>query len=184
MARFVQNRNDRRTWTPVRDPSAPDDAPDGEVDIIWVAPAMDYATRAAVSNDSFEFRQGKKPQPKSGQKGRAVPPPDDDGVEMRIKSPDLALLVHNVMHWEGPSFRQYPCTPGNIRLLAPDDPHTQVVLDTINEINGSTRQQESDDPKSALQNGTSISQAVASSPSQDIMYTGASPVLTSGHNET
>lgn len=44
---------------------------------------------------------------------------------------DMALLIHNILRWEGPDLGQIACIPLNIRRLDPKDPHIAMVLEEI-----------------------------------------------------
>lgn len=51
-----------------------------------------------------------------------------------------AMMVHNVVAWEGPAFRDergqtVPCTPANILRLDPDEPLVKRVLQELTERN-------------------------------------------------
>lgn len=52
----------------------------------------------------------------------------------------LALLVHNIVAWEGPDFvdaggKPIPCTRANIERLDPDDPLVEAVREEIGRRN-------------------------------------------------
>lgn len=82
------------------------------VDKIWVKPRMDFGTHQRVHGSAYK------------QNGT----PD-------VGEYTIALLIHNVVRWEGPSFAGRPCTPENIERLDPDEPLVDLVMQTIREGN-------------------------------------------------
>ena len=57
-------------------------------------------------------------------------------LEMRgIGGYRLALMVHNIVGWEGPAFAGVACTRGNIMRLDPDDDLVEAVAAEIGERN-------------------------------------------------
>jgi len=47
----------------------------------------------------------------------------------------MALLTHNILGWQGPSFASVSCTPSNIAMLDQDEPLVGRVLQEINDRN-------------------------------------------------
>lgn len=51
------------------------------------------------------------------------------------KAYELALLKHNIVDWDGPDFKDVPCTPSNIERLDPDNELVKLALRKIDELN-------------------------------------------------
>ena len=62
-------------------------------------------------------------------------------ITKHIGALNVALMVHNIVGWEGPGFlgpdgkTTLPVTPENIRHLDPDDPLVERVLAEVQERN-------------------------------------------------
>lgn len=56
---------------------------------------------------------------------------DDGAVERNVGLYQLALLLVNIVRWEGPDLDGVPCTEANIRKLDPTEPHLALVLEEI-----------------------------------------------------
>jgi hypothetical protein len=80
--------------------------------VIWVKAKMDVTTKGKVTSELFTM--GK-----------------DNSLEARLGANETALLVHNIVRWDGPDFEGMPCTPDNIRKLDPTEPHVARVLEVI-----------------------------------------------------
>ena len=80
--------------------------------IVWIKPRMDVATQAKVQNATLIL--GKDNQP-----------------EFRIGDHGVALLVYNIVRWEGPDFDKWPCTPEWIRKLYRSEPFIERVYEEI-----------------------------------------------------
>ena len=63
----------------------------------------------------------------------------------------LALLIHNVVAWEGPEFAGVPCKRANIERLDLDEPIWDLVADEIGKRNAP---KESPDPNSPMSSGS------------------------------
>ena len=63
----------------------------------------------------------------------------------------LALLVHNIVAWEGPQFAGIPCTRENIQRMDMDDPLVELVAEEIGKRNAP---RESPDPNSVTPTGS------------------------------
>jgi hypothetical protein len=111
---------------------------------IWIKARMDAGTQAAVLDEaSIRGARGDKPDPEDTQIGR-------------IGSYKLALLICNIMRWEGPDFtdqkhRPIPCNRFNIRRLDLNQPLIQQVRERIGELNV---EEESPDPNSQEASGS------------------------------
>lgn len=86
--------------------------------VVWIKARMDMATRGAVSSELVRLDK------------------DSKELEARLGDQELALLIHNIVRWEGPDFvdeqgRPIPCTPDNIRKLDGGDPFIAEVLEEI-----------------------------------------------------
>jgi hypothetical protein len=90
--------------------------------VVWIKARMDVATRGKVSGELLKL----------GENGQ--------GVEGHLGNNNLALLLHNIIRWEGPDFvdemgRAIPCSPENIKKLDTNDPFIERILDEIGERN-------------------------------------------------
>lgn len=81
--------------------------------IIYIKSKMDLATDAKVKNELVTLGA------------------DNKTMEAHLGENQLALLIHNIVRWEGPDLGQIPCTVANIRMLDPTEPHIVLVLDEI-----------------------------------------------------
>ena len=60
----------------------------------------------------------------------------DEDVEVSgMGSYRLALLIHNIVKWEGPDFQDVPCTRQNIERIDPQDELWEKVAEEIGERN-------------------------------------------------
>lgn len=84
--------------------------------VIWIKAKMDVETKGRVTSELFTM--GK-----------------DSQLEARLGANETALLVHNVVRWEGPDFEGVPCTAERIRKIDPTEPHWAKVLEVIAERN-------------------------------------------------
>jgi len=81
--------------------------------VIYIRAKMDVATDAKVKADVVKIGA------------------DDKTIERHIGLYQLALLIHNIVRWDGPDLASVPCTPEQIRALDPTEPHLVLVLDEI-----------------------------------------------------
>jgi hypothetical protein len=96
--------------------------------VIYIRAKMDVATDAKVKSELVTMGA------------------DNKTVEMRLGENQLALLIHNIVKWDGPDLKDVPCTVANIRALDPTEPHIVLVLDEIARRNA---RPPSPNPKSA-----------------------------------
>jgi len=96
--------------------------------IIWIKSKMDLQTQAAVQSELLKLGA------------------DNKSIEAHLGSNVMALLIHNIVHWEGPDFDGVPCTPATIRTLDPQLPLLELVIEEIARRNKRTP---SPNPKSA-----------------------------------
>jgi len=80
--------------------------------VIWIKARMDVETTAKVQDATLAM--GKNNQ-----------------AEIRIGENGLALLIHNIVKWEGPGFDDMPCTPERIKRLNPNEPLIAAVIQEI-----------------------------------------------------
>lgn len=123
--------------------------------VIHIRPKMDVATKAKVTSEMFTL--GK-----------------DNALEARLGSNELALLIHNIVRWEGPDFDGVPCDAAHIRTLDPTEPHIAAVLEAIAERNKSPKVQKASATTSTSTSATSTDSTIP--PSQE----GVSLQLASG----
>lgn len=130
--------------------------------IIWIRARMDVETQGKVQSELVKL--------------------DGEGkAELHAGANQTALLIHNVVRWEGPDFEQLdeadevmrdaagrpiyvPCTPENIRQLDPREPFIEKVLDEIAERNRKRTSPNGHAP--ATTTGSTIDTAPASAPSR------------------
>ena len=124
---------------------------------IFVKRKMDFGTTALVRDELFRIglRNGGKP----------------DSVYVSQGAQELALLVHNIVGWEGPGFAGVPCTEENIKRLDPDEPIIAAVVAKINELN--TKRAGEPDPKSSMSGGE-VSSTAGANPAPEPLTTSTS----------
>lgn len=134
--------------------------------VIYIKSKMDVATKAKVTSEMFTV--GK-----------------DSQLEARLGANELALLIHNIVKWDGPDFDGVPCTPDRIRTLDPTEPHIAKVLEVIAERN---KPPKSPKAEAGISNSTSNGDTGSTIPPQSVslqLATGVprSPLLRSldGH---
>jgi hypothetical protein len=120
----------------------PVNLPDDPSNIIYIRPKMDFGTKQKVQTAMLQITLG--------QAGSSSETPLDMGAY------NIALLVHNIVRWEGPAFvdaqgRPVPCTPANIERLDSDEPLVDAVMAEINRRN---KGRDDQDPKSPSASGT------------------------------
>lgn len=101
--------------------------------VMWIKPRMDVETSGKVKSELLQLGA------------------DQKTVEFRAGANELALLVHNIVRWEGPDLDGVPCTPETIRKLDRTEPLITRVLEAIAERN---RPKASPDPKSPTASGS------------------------------
>ena len=118
-----------------------------EIDVIFIRPAMDYGTKQRVIGSAAKLEKVKAGgNRKQRRAAKARGEKQETSMEFDVGAYQIALLNHNVLGWQGPSFKDVPCTPGNIETLNPNEPLVKVVLDEIGERNADP-DDEDDDPK-------------------------------------
>jgi hypothetical protein len=106
--------------------------------VIYIKSKMDVATDAKVKSELVTMGA------------------DNKTVEMRLGENQLALLIHNIVRWEGPDLASVPCTVANIRALDPTEPHIVLVLDEI-----ARRNKRPDSPNPKLPAGSTFGKSGA-----------------------
>ncbi len=86
---------------------------DVQPNVIYIKAKMDVATDAKVKSELLTLGS------------------DNKTMEARLGENSVALLIHNIVRWEGPDLGNVPCTPSNIRTLDPTEPHIALVLEEI-----------------------------------------------------
>jgi len=132
---------------------------DREPNVIYIRARMDVETAGKVSSELARL--------------------DSDGkMELHAGANQTALLIHNIVRWEGPDFEQLddadqpmrdtqgraiyvPCTAENIRQLDHRDPFIEKVLDEIGERN----RKRTSPNGGATTNGSTIDTVLDSEPS-------------------
>lgn len=97
---------------------------------IHYKPRMDFKTTAMVQDELLRI----KVEEQERQRSRAG---DDAEVEFTVgmERRKLALLVHNIVEWDGPDFEGVPCTREWIERLNPNEPLIEKLLNAIGEGN-------------------------------------------------
>jgi hypothetical protein len=103
------------------------------MDVMFIRARMDYGTVQRVVGAAAKVSGAAK----KGQKAKRT-------IDMNAGEYGIALLVHNVLGWQGPSFGAVPCTPANIERLDPRKPLVKKVLEEINERNNDPDDDEED----------------------------------------
>lgn len=96
---------------------------DDGVNTIWIRPKMGYGVEQRVIGEAAKLQQAQRQNGNGASSGQTV--------EINLGAYNLALLVNNILRWEGPRFGAIPCTPDNIELLDDDDPLVEKVLAEI-----------------------------------------------------
>lgn len=90
-------------------------------DVIYILPKMPFGVRQRVMGELARI--------------------DSDGTQrgtdfhINLGAYNIALMQHNIVGWEGPSFEGVPCTRENIEQLDPDEPLVDKVLQEIGRRN-------------------------------------------------
>jgi hypothetical protein len=131
---------------------------DREPNIIWIKARMDVATSGKVSSELVKLGE-------------------DRSIESHLGANQTALLLYNIVRWEGPDFVKQnadgqpirdgrgntipiPCTAELIRTLDPNEPHVALVLEEIAQRN---RKRESPNPRSPVDTAGSTNSTAADS---------------------
>jgi hypothetical protein len=90
--------------------------------VIYIKAKMDVATDARVKSELLKLGS------------------DNKTMESHLGENAVALLIHNIVKWEGPDFidaqgRPIPCDAAHIRTLDPNEPHIALVLEEITRRN-------------------------------------------------
>ncbi|MBM3187099.1 MAG: hypothetical protein FJZ90_00065 [Chloroflexi bacterium] len=112
-------------------------------DTVYIRAKMDVATKALVDNSIAQWAITDKER-------------DPSLATLNIGSYRLALLIHNIVAWEGPGFeddigKPIPCTRINIMRMDPDDPLLKLVAEEIGKRNAPP---ESPDPNAPTPSGS------------------------------
>lgn len=122
-----------------------------EMDVIFIRPTMDFGTRNKVVGEAAVLLQAgkrvpKPPKPQKGKKGKAEP---SENMKFDVGAYQTALLIHNILEWHGPSFRNMACIRENIIAMNPKHPLLVRVLQEISDRNAEDEPEaagELDDP--------------------------------------
>lgn len=104
---------------------------EAEQNVIYVRQKMDIQTNAQVKTELLRLRLN----PDELDEGQEI------SATIAVELQQVALLIHNIKHWEGPRFihpstrEPLPVNAKHIRMLRPSDPHIRKVLQTIGENN-------------------------------------------------
>lgn len=110
---------------------------DDPANIIWIRRKMNLGTTNKIQDALISLRG-------LDDKGSY------EGVDLNIGMQQTLLLEFNIVKWEGPRFkdrndRWISCTPQYIRMLDPDDPLVEKVLEEIGQRN--KKKKDAPDPK-------------------------------------
>jgi hypothetical protein len=100
-----------------------------EMDVIFIRAKMDYGTTQRVIGAATKVAV------QSGRRKATRTKAKDNGIAMDVGAFQVALLVHNVLEWQGPSFAGVPCVAANIERLDPSEALVQRTLTEIGERN-------------------------------------------------
>jgi len=106
-------------------------------DTIYVKARMDFETQSRVRDALARFGTSS----------------NGEEIMVTLGAQNLALMVHNIVAWEGPGFtdaagRPVPCTRENVGRLDPDEPIIDKVLAKINELNAPRDRSAAEEKKS------------------------------------
>lgn len=90
-----------------------------ETDVIYIRPKMDYGTRQRVIGAATKV---------TAQKAKSSRRKATQDVTVDVGDYQIALLVHNVLGWAGPSFQGVACVAQNIEKLDSDFPIVAAVI--------------------------------------------------------
>lgn len=115
-----------------------------ELDVMFIRPAMDYGTRQRVIGMATKVKPSTKKQKHMTRAERKKQ--QDADVNFDVGVYQIALLLANLLSWQGPSFVGVPLTQANVERLDPNDPLVKAVLDALAERNVTDDDAEGDDP--------------------------------------
>lgn len=84
--------------------------------VIWIKARMDVETRGRVRHEIIASSSAHAAEGNPG-------------------NSETALLIHNIVRWEGPDLDGVSCDAAHIRALDPTEPHLVLVLNAIGERN-------------------------------------------------
>ena len=111
--------------------------------VIWIKSKMDIETRGKVSSELVKMGS------------------DNKTMEMHLGANQTALLLHNIVKWEGPGFDGVPCDPAHIRKIDPTEPLFEKVLEEIDRRN---KKKVAPNPKSPIEPGFATNGSPGASP--------------------
>lgn len=115
---------------------------------IYIKAKMDYGTRNQVLSAAADARMDDKGNAKA--------------ATVNIGRYQNALLVNNIVDWNGPAFENIACTAVNILRLDPDEP---LVVKVLEEIATRNPQRQAPNPKSRTTSGSPATGGSDSTPS-------------------
>jgi hypothetical protein len=122
-----------------------------ETNVVFILPKMSYGVRSKVIGEAAKIVTKQQGAQNRQQRRAARSRRGEDSQEMEIDvgTYQLALLVHNIVAWQGPAFADVPCIRENIELLDQDKPLVAKVLEEISDRNSPNDEEpagELDDP--------------------------------------
>lgn len=132
-----------------------------DMNIIFIRPKMDYGTRQRVLGSAAKLVQVTAGNRKQRRAAAVKKRGDTNDVQFDIGAYQIALLVHNILDWQGPAFAGYACLAANIETLNPDEPLVQRALQEISDRNTDPNADdegdgEDDDPNVLTMTATTI----------------------------
>ncbi len=108
-----------------------------ETNVVFILPKMSYGVRSKVIGEAAKIvakQQGaqNRQQRRAARSRRGQ---DSQEMEIDVGAHQLALLVHNIVAWQGPAFAGVPCIRENIELLDQDKPLVAKVIEEISDRN-------------------------------------------------
>jgi hypothetical protein len=144
----------------------PVSVPDDPGNVIYIRPKMDFGTKQRVQAALLRVT--------AQDAAEATTTPLD------VAAGNIALLVYNIVRWEGPAFAGVPCTPANIERLDSDEPLVDAVLAELNRRNQSREDRDPKLPPASATAGSPSSTVDAGAGSAPGISTSPAPNATTG----
>lgn len=117
-----------------------------DMDVVFIRTKMDYGTRQRVLGSAAKLVQGKAGNRKQRRAAAAAKKRGEaNDVQFDIGAYQIALLVHNILAWQGPAFVGHLCSQASIETLNPEEPLVQKVLQEISDRNTDPSAAEADE---------------------------------------
>ena len=120
-----------------------------DTNAIRILPKMSYGVRQRVIGAAAKLiptKAGNRKERRAARKARG-----GQDVDFDVGAYQIALLVHNIVGWQGPAFAGVACTPANIERLDPDEPLVAKVIQEIGERNVQEEPEDDDDDPNVIE---------------------------------